>query len=99
MKIHKVLQLLLLLIACWNFAAPALAKDSKPNILVIFGDDVGWMNVSSYGSDIMGVKPPNIDRLAQEGLRLSSYYAQIGKTLEGSQSQILNIQHTHQAGR
>jgi arylsulfatase len=49
--------------ACWSYAAPALAKESKPNILVIFGDDVGWMNVSSYGSDIMGVKTPNIDRI------------------------------------
>ncbi len=53
-----------------------LAQESKPNILVIFGDDVGWMNVSSYGSDIMGVKTPNIDRIGQEGLRLSSFYAQ-----------------------
>ena len=48
----------------------------KPNILVIFGDDVGWMNVSSYGGDILGVKTPNIDRIGKEGLRLTSFYAQ-----------------------
>ena len=43
----------------------------RPNILVIFGDDVGWMNVSSYGGDIMGVQTPNIDRIGREGLRLA----------------------------
>jgi len=66
------------------FVGPASAEDlpskqsvgKKPNILVITGDDVGWMNVSSYGGDIMGVRTPNIDRLAQEGLRLTSFYAQ-----------------------
>lgn len=54
----------------------ALAADAPPNILVIFGDDVGWMNVSSYGGDIMGVRTPNIDRIAKDGLRLTSFYAQ-----------------------
>ena len=52
------------------------AAEKPPNILVIFGDDVGWMNVSSFGGDIMGVKTPNIDRLAKEGLKLTSFYAQ-----------------------
>ncbi len=55
---------------------PAQAQDGKPNILVIFGDDIGYMNLSSYGGDIMGVKTPNIDKLASEGLRLTSFYAQ-----------------------
>jgi arylsulfatase len=76
MKLLKMSLLLLTLITSWSFVAPVLAKESKPNILVIFGDDVGWMNVSSYGSDIMGVKTPNIDRIGHEGLRLSSFYAQ-----------------------
>lgn len=52
------------------------AEPNKPNIVVIFGDDVGWMNLSSYGGDIMGVQTPNIDRIANEGLRLTSFYAQ-----------------------
>ena len=52
------------------------AADPKPNILVIFGDDIGYMNVSSFGGDIMGVKTPNIDRIGKEGLRLTTYYAQ-----------------------
>ena len=76
MKLLKMSLLLLTLITTWSFATPVLAKESKPNILVIFGDDVGWMNVSSYGSDIMGVQTPNIDRIGHEGLRLSSFYAQ-----------------------
>jgi arylsulfatase len=57
-------------------AGPASAAENKPNIVVIFGDDIGWMNVSAYGGTIMGVKTPNIDRLAKEGLRLTSFYAQ-----------------------
>ena len=58
-------------------AAPGPAQAQEPlNILVIFGDDVGYMNVSSFGGDIMGVKTPNIDRIGREGLRLTSFYAQ-----------------------
>jgi len=56
-------------------SSSAQAAD-KPNILVIMADDVGWMNVSSYGGDIMGVKTPNIDRIGREGIRLTSFYAQ-----------------------
>jgi arylsulfatase len=52
------------------------AAGKKPNILVIMGDDIGWMNLSSYGGDIMGVQTPNIDRLAKEGLRLTTFYGQ-----------------------
>ncbi len=56
-------------------ATSAVAQE-KPNILVIFGDDIGWMNVSSYGGDIMGASTPNIDRIGAEGLRLTSFYSQ-----------------------
>ena len=58
-------------------AAAAHAQTAKPlNILVIFGDDIGYLNVSSFGGDIMGVKTPNIDRIGRDGLRLTSFYAQ-----------------------
>jgi arylsulfatase len=64
-------------IAFTLLSGAAHAQDAKqPNIVVIFGDDVGWMNVSSYGGDIMGVQTPNIDRIGREGLRLTSFYAQ-----------------------
>ena len=42
-------------------------KDKKPNILVIWGDDIGIDNVSAYKLGMMGYKPPNIDRIAKEG--------------------------------
>ena len=58
-------------------AGAAHADGAKPpNILVIFGDDIGYQNVSSFGGDTMGVKTPNIDRIGREGLRLTSFYAQ-----------------------
>ena len=55
---------------------PPRTRPRKPNILVIFGDDIGWFNVSSYSGDLMGVPTPNIDRIGKEGLRLSAFYAQ-----------------------
>jgi arylsulfatase len=48
----------------------------KPNILVIFGDDIGWFNVSAYNMGMMGYRTPNIDRIAHEGMLFTSYYAQ-----------------------
>jgi len=56
-------------------APPTTAAD-KPNILVIFGDDIGIANVSAYSSGVMGYETPNIDRLAKEGLRLQHYYGE-----------------------
>jgi hypothetical protein len=46
----------------------AQAPDKKPNILVIFGDDIGVSNVSAYCMGLMGYQTPNIDRLAKEGM-------------------------------
>ena len=48
----------------------------KPNILVIFGDDIGYWNLSAYHQGMMGYNTPNIDRLAKEGAKFTSYYAQ-----------------------
>jgi arylsulfatase A-like enzyme len=53
----------------------AAAQGKAPNIVVIFGDDIGYMNISSFGGDIMGVQTPNIDRIAKEGIRLTSFYS------------------------
>src|SRR5262249_645481 len=49
---------------------------SKPNILVIFGDDIGQTNLSCYSFGVMGFKTPNIDRLAREGMMFTDYYAE-----------------------
>jgi arylsulfatase len=54
-------------------AVPALAAD-KPNILVFWGDDIGISNISAYSDGIMGYKTPNIDRIANEGMRFTDYY-------------------------
>ena len=48
----------------------------KPNILVIFGDDIGQTNVSAYSNGLMGYRTPNIDRIAKEGMIFTDYYAE-----------------------
>ena len=45
---------------------------AKPNIVVIWGDDIGMANLSCYTHGLMGYQTPNIDRIAQEGLRFTS---------------------------
>ena len=52
------------------------AGQSKPNILVIFADDVGVSNISAYHRGMMGGRTPNIDRIANEGALFTDYYAQ-----------------------
>jgi len=52
------------------------AGGKKPNILVIFGDDVGQTNVSAYSFGLMGYRTPNIDRIAKEGMMFTDYYAE-----------------------
>ena len=54
----------------------SVAKPSKPNILFIMADDIGWFNASCYNSGIMGYQTPNIDRIASEGARFTDFYGQ-----------------------
>ncbi len=56
-------------------ALTALAAD-KPNILVIWGDDIGWYNISDYNLGVMGYETPNIDRIANEGALFTDCYGQ-----------------------
>ncbi|WP_231745220.1 MULTISPECIES: arylsulfatase [Microbulbifer] len=51
-------------------------KGGKPNILVIWGDDIGWTNLSAYEQGVMGYRTPNIDRIANEGAIFTDHYAQ-----------------------
>jgi arylsulfatase A-like enzyme len=53
-----------------------MAKSSKPNILIIWGDDIGWFNISAYNHGVMGYRTPNIDRLAKEGTMFTDWYGQ-----------------------
>ena len=55
-------------------AQPAAAK--KPNILIIWGDDIGGFNISAYNLGMMGYKTPNIDRIAKEGALFTDWYGQ-----------------------
>ena len=55
---------------------PAAPSGRKPNILVIFGDDIGQSNISAYTFGLMGYKTPNIDRLSREGMMFTDYYAE-----------------------
>ena len=59
-------------------AAPtaAPAAGSKPNILFIMGDDIGWFNVSAYNMGVMGYRTPNIDRIGREGAVFTDWYGQ-----------------------
>jgi arylsulfatase len=57
-------------------AAIASAQEKKPNILVIWGDDIGTWNISHNNRGMMGYKTPNIDRVAREGVGFTDYYAQ-----------------------
>jgi arylsulfatase len=61
--------------AVLGLSATAGAAD-KPNILVIFGDDIGQTNISAYGKGVVGYQTPNIDRIAKEGMMFTDYYAE-----------------------
>ena len=57
-------------------ASQANGQQTRPNILVIWGDDIGQSNISAYSKGVMGYKTPNIDRIANEGLLFTDYYAE-----------------------
>ena len=48
----------------------------KPNIVVIWGDDIGQSNISADSDGLMGYRTPNIDRIADEGMRFTDFYAE-----------------------
>jgi arylsulfatase len=53
-----------------------MADEQRPNIVVIWGDDIGWYNISAYNLGVMGYRTPNIDRLAREGGLFTDWYGQ-----------------------
>jgi len=73
---------LLILAALLALGVPAAdveaqqAAAGKPNIVIIWGDDVGQSNISAYSHGVMGYKTPNIDRVAREGMMFTDYYAE-----------------------
>jgi arylsulfatase len=67
---------LILFFILWIMIGSAYAQTGKPNILVIWGDDIGTTNISFNNRGLMGYRTPNIDRIAQEGVSFSDYYGQ-----------------------
>src|SRR5207342_318977 len=53
-----------------------MAKTDKPNILILWGDDIGIWNISHFSRGMMGYRTPNIDRIAKEGVTFTDYYSQ-----------------------
>jgi len=61
-------------------ATTASAQEKKPNIIFIMGDDIGWSNIGVYNQGIMAGRTPNLDKLANEGMRFTDYYAEASCT-------------------
>jgi arylsulfatase A-like enzyme len=57
-------------------AATMMQTGKKPNILVIWGDDIGQSNISAYTFGLVGYRTPNIDRIAREGMMFTDYYGE-----------------------
>ena len=55
-------------------------QTSKPNIVVIMGDDIGWSNIGVYSMGMMAGKTPNLDKMAKEGMVFTDYYAEASCT-------------------
>ena len=64
------------ILALLLFSPSVFAESAKPNILVIWGDDVGQSNISAYTKGVMGYQTPNIDRIAREGILFTDYYGE-----------------------
>ena len=72
----KVLTRMFAIAFALTLCGSAFGQSNKPNILVIWGDDIGRDNISAYSLGIMGYRTPNIDRIAKEGALFTDSYAQ-----------------------
>ena len=77
-------------------AGPVSAAEKKPNILVIWGDDIGWSNLSVYHRGMLGGRTPNIDRIAQEGALFTDYYGE--QSCTAGRSAFITGQHPLRTG-
>ena len=84
------------LLAVLAFAVGIAEAQDKPNILVIWGDDVGVHNISAYNHGIMGYKTPNIDRIAKEGAMFTDSYAQ--QSCTAGRASFITGQHPFRTG-
>ncbi|MFT6286740.1 MAG: arylsulfatase A-like enzyme [Halieaceae bacterium] len=95
MKMKTTLRSLVLLMGLLSFA-PLLSAADKPNILVIWGDDIGIWNISRYSMGQMGYHTPNIDRIANEGTIFTDYYGE--QSCTAGRSAFITGQHPVRTG-
>ena len=74
---------------------PAAAQD-KPNIVIIWGDDVGYWNISAYNQGMMGYETPNIDRIAEEGVLFTDAYGE--QSCTAGRAAFITGQHPYRTG-
>ena len=96
MKLRSILILLILLASILASPTIMLAQAKKPNILVIWGDDIGLADISAYSDGLMGFETPNIDRVGKEGIRLLQYYGE--QSCTAGRSAFLTGQHIIRSG-
>jgi arylsulfatase len=95
MRLHGFVTLSVFFVCCAT-APIAAAQGNKPNILVIFGDDIGITNLSCYSDGLMGYDTPHIDRLAKEGMRCLHYYGE--QSCTAGRAAFLTGQHALRTG-
>jgi arylsulfatase A-like enzyme len=76
MTLRRVWNVLLAIGCCLSLDSAAARAASQPNVLILWGDDIGYWNVSAYNQGMMGYKTPNIDRIAKEGAMFTDWYGQ-----------------------
>ncbi|MGI9286008.1 MAG: arylsulfatase [Pseudomonadales bacterium] len=93
--VAKTLKSLLMLVVLLTSLA-ATGKTERPNILVIWGDDIGMWNISAYHRGMLGSRTPNIDRIANEGALFTDYYAE--QSCTAGRSAFITGQHPLRTG-
>ncbi len=73
-RVFSAMAFIVVALSCTT--VPAFAQQKKPNILVIWGDDIGQYNISAYNMGVMGYRTPNIDRIASEGMIFTDAYGE-----------------------
>jgi len=96
LMIRRLISVTMVTLVMVAFSTNSFAQTNKPNILVIWGDDVGIDNVSAYNLGMMGYQTPNIDKLATEGALFTDMYAE--QTCTAGRSAFILGQHPFRTG-
>ena len=83
-------------IVIFSLFSTAVHAQKKPNILIIWGDDIGQFNISAYNMGLMGYKTPNIDRIGKEGAIFTDWYGQ--QSCTAGRSAFLTGQNPYRTG-